>query len=126
MMYLQPSSLDALFRPRSVAILGASDDPTRISGRPVRYLIEGGFAGGIYPVNPNRETVQGLKAYKSLADLPETPDLALLAVPAGLTEQAVRDCVAQGIKGAVIFSAGYAEMGEDGLAIQDKHRQDRP
>lgn len=113
-----PTSLDALFRPRSVAILGASDDATRISGRPVRYLIEGGFKGSIYPVNPNRETVQGLKAYKSLAEVPETPDVALLAVPAALTEQAVRECVEKGVKGAVIFSAGYAESGEDGLAIQ--------
>lgn len=114
------ASLDHLFRPNSVAILGASDDATRISGRPVRYLIEGGFRGGIYPVNPNRETVQGLKAYKSLADLPEVPDIALLAVPAGLTEQAVRDCVEKGVKGAVIFSAGYAESGEEGLAIQGR------
>lgn len=112
------TSLDALFCPRSVAILGASDDATRISGRPVRYLIEGGFKGSIYPVNPNREMVQGLKAYKSLAEVPETPDVALLAVPAALTEQAVRECVEKGVKGAVIFSAGYAESGEDGLAIQ--------
>lgn len=115
-----PDGLDPLFRPRSVAILGASDDATRISGRPVRYLIEGGFKGGIYPVNPNRETVQGLKAYKTLADVPEIPDVAMLAVPAALTEQAVRECVAKGVKGAVIFSAGYAEMGEEGLAIQTR------
>lgn len=113
-----PTGLDALFRPRSVAILGASDDATRISGRPVRYLIEGGFKGNVYPVNPNRETVQGLTAYKSLADVPETPDVALLAVPSSLTEQAVRECVEKGVKGAVIFSAGYAESGEDGFAIQ--------
>lgn len=114
------TALDALFRPHSVAILGASDDPTRISGRPVRYLIEGGFKGPIYPVNPNRDTVQGLKAYKALADLPETPDVALLGVPASLTEQAVRECVEKGVKGAVVFSAGYAESGEDGLAIQKR------
>ena len=114
------TSLDALFRPRSVAILGASDDPTRISGRPVRYLLEGGFKGPLYPVNPNRDTVQGLKAYKTLADVPETPDVALLAVPAALTEQAVRECVEKGVKGAVIFSAGYAESGEEGLAIQKR------
>ncbi|MDP3898007.1 MAG: acetate--CoA ligase family protein, partial [Mesorhizobium sp.] len=117
---MSKTSLDYLFRPTSVAILGASDDATRISGRPVRYLIEGGFKGGIYPVNPNRETVQGLKAFKSLADVPEVPDVALLAVPAGLTEQAVRECVEKGVKGAVIFSAGYAESGEEGLAIQGR------
>ncbi len=95
----QAPSLDRLFNPRSVAILGASDDPTRISGRPVRYLIEGGFHGDIYPVNPNRETVQGLKAYKSLADCPQTPDVALVAVPLALTEGAIRDCVARGVAG---------------------------
>jgi acetate---CoA ligase (ADP-forming) len=112
------SSLDHLFRPRSVAILGASDDANRISGRPVRYLLEGGFEGEIYPVNPNRETVQGLKAYPNLAATPGVPDVALLAVPAALTEQAVRDCVAKGVRAAVIFSAGYAESGDDGVLIQ--------
>lgn len=117
------TGLDALFRPRSVAILGASDDPTRISGRPVRYLIEGKFQGAIYPVNPNRATVQGLPAFRSLADLPETPDVALLAVPAGLTEQAVRDCVDRGVKAAVIFSAGYAESGAEGQDIQARITQ---
>ncbi|MEI5677008.1 acetate--CoA ligase family protein [Mesorhizobium sp. CGMCC 1.15528] len=121
MKHVTPSAgLDALFRPSSVAILGASDDPTRISGRPLRYLLEGGFKGGIFPVNPNRETVQGVKAYKSLADVPAVPDVALLAVPASLTEQAVRDCIAKGIKGAVIFSAGYAESGEEGLEVQKR------
>lgn len=121
MMHAMPSSsLDALFRPRSVAILGASDDATRISGRPVRYLREGGFTGPIYPVNPNRETVQGLKAYRTLAEIPDAPDVALLAVPASITEQAVRECVEKGVKGAVIFSAGYAESGGEGVAIQQR------
>ncbi len=115
-----PASLDSLFTPRSVAILGASEDATRISGRPVRYLIEGGFKGDIYPVNPNRETVQGLKAYPSLADCPGVPDIAIVALPLGLTETAIRDCVARGVKGAVIFSAGYAESGDEGLAVQDR------
>jgi acyl-CoA synthetase (NDP forming) len=115
-----PSGLESLFRPRSVAILGASDDPTRISGRPVRYLIEGGFKGGIYPVNPNRETVQGLKAYPSLTAVPDAPDVALIAVPAGMTEAAVAECVACGVRGAVIFSAGYAESSADGLAMQQR------
>lgn len=112
------SSIDTLLRPRSVAIFGASDDPARISGRPLRYLLEAGFAGPIYPINPNRATVQGVTAYASLADAPQVPDVALIAVPASLTEQAVRDCVDKGVKGAVIFSAGYAESGEDGLAVQ--------
>lgn len=114
------SSIDTLLRPRSIAIFGASDDPTRISGRPLRYLLEAGFKEPIYPINPNRKTVQGVTAYASLADVPETPDVALIAVPAALTEQAVRDCVEKGVRGAVIFSAGYAESGEEGLAVQQR------
>lgn len=114
------SQLDNLFRPRSVAIFGASDDATRISGRPLRYLLEGGFEGPIYPINPKRDTVQGVKSYSSLADVPEVPDVALVAVPASLTEQALRDCVAKGVTAAVIFSAGYAESGEEGRAIQQR------
>lgn len=117
-----PSPLDRLFRPRSVAILGASDDPNRISGRPLRYIKEGGFKGGLYPINPNRTEVQGLKSYARLADLPEVPDVALLALPASATEQAVVDCVAAGVGAAVIFSAGYAEADEAGRALQDSIR----
>ncbi len=113
-------SLDVLFRPAAVAILGASDNPDRISGRPLRYLREGGFAGAIYPVNPNRSMVQGLPSYPSVAALPTAPDVALLAVPAEATEQAVRDCVARGVKAAVIFSAGYAESDAGGTALQDR------
>jgi acyl-CoA synthetase (NDP forming) len=120
MKHFMPNSLDALFRPGSVAILGASDDPNRISGRPLRYLLEGGFKGEIYPVNPNRETVQGVKAYPALAAVPAVPDIALLAVSASLTEAAVRECVEKGVRAAVIFSAGYAESGEEGLAIQQR------
>src|SRR6202012_1731573 len=68
------SGLTPLLAPRSVAVLGASSDPTRISGRPIAYMRAKGFQGGLYPINPNRAEVQGLKAYASIADLPETPD----------------------------------------------------
>ena len=73
------ASLTPLFAPRSVAVLGASSDPTRISGRPIAYMKAQGFQGALYPVNPNRAEVQGLKAYPSVADLPETPDVAIVA-----------------------------------------------
>lgn len=113
-------SLDPLLLPNSVALVGASDDVTRIGGRPLRYLREGKFAGQVFPVNPNRETVQGLKAFPSIAALPQTPDLAILAVPASSTLQAVRDCAARGVKAAVVFSAGFAETDDAGLAIQNE------
>ena len=112
------TDLDQMFRPRSIAILGASNDPNRISGRPLRYILEAGFKGAIYPVNPNRSEVQGVKAYARLSDVPTVPDIALLAVPAELTLQAVEECVAKGVRAAVIFSAGYAESGAAGVAVQ--------
>jgi len=114
------NSLSALFAPNSLALVGASDDVTRIGGRPLRYLREGGFAGAIYPVNPKRETVQGVKAYASVSALPETPDVALLAVPAAGTVQAVRECAERGVKAAIVFSAGFAETGDEGRALQDE------
>lgn len=114
------NSLSALLAPRSVALVGASDDVTRIGGRPLRYLREAGFAGAIYPVNPKRETVQGVPAFASVAALPETPDVAILAVPASGTVQAVRDCADRGVKAAIVFSAGFAETDQAGRAMQDE------
>lgn len=114
------TGLDHLMQPASVAIVGASSDPNRISGRAVRYLLEGNFGGDIYPVNPKRDEIQGLKAYPSLYSLPKVPDVALLFVPAAATEGAVRDCIAKGVRAAIICSAGYAESGDEGQVLQDR------
>lgn len=114
------NSLAPLLAPKSVALIGASDDPQRIGGRPLRYLREGGFAGAIYPVNPKRETVQGLRSYASLADLPATAEVAILAVPAAGTLDAVRACAAHKVKAAIVFSAGFAEADEAGRAAQEE------
>jgi acyl-CoA synthetase (NDP forming) len=116
-----PSTLAPLLKPRSIAVIGASDDPTRIGGRPVRYCKEH-FKGPVYPVNPNRQEVQGLKAYATARDLPEAVDCAILAVPAAATLRAVEDCVARGIKGMVVLSSGFAEMSPEGAAMQDRVR----
>ena len=110
----------ALMAPRSVALVGASDDVSRIGGRPLRYLREAGFAGRVLPVNPRRDSVQGLPAYPSIAALPETPDTAILALPAAATLQAVEDCAARGVRSAVIFSAGFAETGLEGEYLQSR------
>lgn len=111
-------AFSSLLAPRSVAIVGASDDPTRIGGRPLRYLRESGFKGAVLPVNPKRETVQGLPAFASIAALPSVPDTAILAVPSHLTRQAVEECARAGVKSAIVFSAGFAETGEDGARLQ--------
>jgi len=114
------NAISSLLAPRSIALVGASDDVTRIGGRPLRYLREAGYKGAVYPVNPNRQIVQGLKSYSSILDLPESPDLAVLAVPASGTLAAVRDCAKRGVKVATIFSAGFAETDESGRALQEE------
>src|SRR5271170_2979648 len=114
------SSLTPLLAPRSVAVLGASSDPTRISGRPIAYMRAQGFQGALYPINPNRTEVQGLKAYPSIADLPETPDVAIVAVAAEVAAPAVEELGKRGVKGIIMFTAGFAEMDEAGEAAQLK------
>ena len=114
----RPSGLDALMTPRSVAIIGASDDATRIGGRPLRYLLERGYRGRVYPVNPRRDTVQGLPALASIADAPGPVDLAVVAVPASAAGTALEACAACGVGAAVVFSSGFAEMGAAGAEAQ--------
>ena len=115
-------TLRPLVSPRSVAVIGASDDPTRIGGRPLAYMLRSGFAGPLWPVNPKRETIQGLKAYASVADLPEAPDACIVAVPAAMVPDTLEACAAKGAKAAVVFSSGFAEMGEEGRIAQDRIR----
>ena len=116
---LDPASLVAMLRPRSVALVGASNDPTRIGGRPLRYYLENGFAGAVYPINPNRSEIQGVKAYPNLASLPEAPDLVLLAIPASGVVAVAEEAAAKGAKAMVIFSSGFAEMDDgEGAAMQ--------
>jgi acyl-CoA synthetase (NDP forming) len=114
------SALDPMLRPKSVAIIGASDDATRIGGRPIAYMLQQGFTGAIWPVNPKRETVQGLKAYASPAALPAAPDVAIIAVPSDAALEAIDALGAKGCRAAIVFTAGFAEVSEAGAAAQDK------
>lgn len=112
------AGLDAFFNARSVAIIGASDDITKIGGRPVQLLRKYGYAGDIYPVNPKAGMVQGLQAYASILDTPTAPELAILAVPVSATLQAVQDCATRGVRAAIVLSAGFAEASPEGAALQ--------
>ena len=113
-------ALGRLLDPRSVAIVGASDDKLRIGGRPIAYMRSQGYQGRLLPVNPNRPQIQGLAAYASVAALPETPDVAIVAVAARLAPQVVADLGARGTAAAIVFSAGFAEMGEEGAQLQQQ------
>ena len=112
------NALGRLLNPRSVAIVGASDDRLRIGGRPIAYMREQGFQGLLMPVNPNRSTIQGLPAFASVEALPQAPDVAIVAVAARLAPQVVADLAARGTPAAIVFSAGFAEMGEAGAALE--------
>ena len=113
-------TLESLLAPRSVAVVGASDNPNKVGGRPIRYLLEQGFRGAIYPVNPRQDQVQGIVARASLADLPEVPDVAILCVGAEQAEEQLAACARLGIPNALLFASGYAEVGAEGLQRQQR------
>ena len=112
--------LQALVDPRSIAVIGASADAARIGGRTIYFLQRHGYAGRIYPVSHRGGAVQGLESYPDIASVPETPDLAVISIPgAGVLEQLER-CATSGVKAAIVFSAGFSEIGAEGAAEQDR------
>ena len=117
------SKLACLFEPRSVAVIGASDDRTKYGNRVMQSIIEAGYAGPIYGVNPNIATVLGRKAYPSMRDLPEPVELAFIVIPAKAVLDSVKDCIAAGVKGLVIITAGFGETGAEGLAAEAEIRK---
>lgn len=114
----QNASLTALFAPRSIAVVGASTSAQKIGGIPVDYQRRFGFDGAVYPVNPNADRIQDLPAWPSLRAIGQPVDLAILAVPSPLVDAAFDDAVAAGVKGVVLFSSGFAEIGDAGAAAQ--------
>ena len=104
------ASIDALFAPRSVAVIGASTDPARVSGRPLSFLREWAFAGELAVVNPRRDTVQGYPSYPDVASLPFSPELAVVCVPADGVLAALEQCASRGVRAAVVFAAGFGEI----------------
>ena len=112
----------ALLSPRSVAIVGQSNDAAKTAGRPLKYLRQAGYAGNIYPINPRRETVLGERAWPSLASLPEIPDHAYIVTPTEGAVAAVAECGAAGVPVATILANGFAEAGEAGHAREAELR----
>ncbi|MGD2271296.1 MAG: acetate--CoA ligase family protein [Desulfobacterales bacterium] len=110
--------LDTLFRPKKVAVIGASTKELSIGNRVIKNLIDFGFTGEIYPINPKADEVRGLKAYKSILDCPENIDVVHMVIPAKFVPQAVEDCGKMGVKNIIINSGGFSETGPDGEAIE--------
>jgi acyl-CoA synthetase (NDP forming) len=111
------TNIDALVKPGSIAIIGASRDPDRLGGRPLA-LLKKTFSGALYPVNSRQPEVQGLPSYPSVLDLPETPDLALVLVAADDAVAAAEDAARRGARAAIVFSSGFAEAGGRGAELQ--------
>lgn len=111
--------LDALFNPQSVAIVGASSDPKKLSGRAIHYMKTYGFKGQLYPVNPTSPEIQGLTSYPSVSAIPGPVDQAVIIVPSARVEDALRDCASKGVKVVQVLSSGFGEMGPEGKAAQD-------
>ena len=117
---MSPLDLRRIFSPKSVAVIGASADLTQIGGRAVQSLLAHGFTGAIYPVNPKYADVAGLKCYSRIGEVPGEVDLAVIAVGATHVPDLLRQCAEKGVHSALIFSAGFAEIGSDGKKLQDE------
>jgi acetyltransferase len=116
-------SLDPIFEPRSVAVVGATVTPGAVGSILMRNLLENPFGGVVYPVNPKRHAVHGVHCYPSLAALPKPVDLAVVATPAATVPGVVKECVDNGIPGAILISAGFSELGAEGRRLEDEIRQ---
>lgn len=116
-------SFHRLFHPRGIAIIGASADATRIGGHPLRALQTAGYKGGIFPVNPRYREINGLACYPACSAIGAQCDVAIIAVPAALVAQAVRDCGDAGIGFAIILTAGFRETGPEGAKLEADLKQ---
>ncbi|RLE41855.1 hypothetical protein DRJ48_04710, partial [Candidatus Woesearchaeota archaeon] len=113
-------NLDKLLNPSSIAIIGASNVPHKVGNNVVKNLLDYGFRGRIYPINLKEPTILGLKAYKSVLDVPDSIDLAVVAIPARFVPAAVEECGRKGIPFVVVISAGFGELGEEGKHLEEE------
>lgn len=120
---MNPAVSAALLRPRSIALVGISDDPSKTASRPLRFLRAAGYEGTIYNVNPSRDLVQGEKAYPSLAALPEVPEHAFILTNSDLAVEAVAECGRLGIRVVTILAGGFSESGPEGSAREQRLRE---
>lgn len=112
--------LDAVFRPQSVALIGASTTPGKLGYDILYNLINAGFTGPVYPINPKADEILGLKAYRDIGSTPAPADLAVIVIPARMVIDAIKDCGKAGVKSAVIITGGFAEAGEEGEKMQQE------
>ena len=126
--------LEVFFRPKTVAVIGATENPGSVGRTLLWNLVTSPFGGTVYPVNPKRPSVLGVKAYKSISDIPEQVDLAVIVTPPPSIPGIIRECGENGVRGAIVISAGFKEIGPEGAALErrwwmrraGRHSGDRP
>jgi len=114
------SQLDAVLKPKSVAVIGASTSPDKLGNEIMRNILDGGFKGDVYPINPKADVILDRPCHVSVKDIAEAPDLAVIIIPARFVPQAVQECGEAGVKGAVIITGGFSEAGPEGEALQQQ------
>jgi acetyltransferase len=112
--------LDAIFAPKSVAVIGATERSGSVGRTILWNLISSPFGGVVFPVNPKRQNILGIKAYPDLTSLPEPVDLVVIATPAASIPDIIRQCVEVGVRGAIVLSAGFKEIGAAGVELSSK------
>ncbi|MBI5074171.1 MAG: acetate--CoA ligase family protein [Nitrospirae bacterium] len=112
--------LDTLFYPKSVAVIGASQDSQKVGFAILNNLQKFGYQDKIFPINPKADQILGIKTYKSIFDVPEEIDLAVVSIPAAMVPDCIRDCIKRGIRSAVIISAGFKEAGSAGILLEEE------
>ncbi|MCX6070315.1 MAG: acetate--CoA ligase family protein, partial [Chloroflexi bacterium] len=117
-LHYESRALDSIFAPRNVALLGASENPGSVGRTLLWNLISNPFGGAVFPVNPKRSNVLGIKAYPNMASVPERVDLAVIATPAPSVPGLISECVDAGVKGAIVISAGFKETGKAGVELE--------
>ena len=116
-LHQEPHPLDAIFQPKTVAVIGATETAGSVGRTVLWNLISSPFGGTVFPVNPKRPAVLGIKAYPSIKEIPAKVDLIVVCTPAPSVPGIIREAVGCGVKGAVVISAGFAELGEEGKKL---------
>ena len=112
------SGLQAFFTPQTIAVIGATEKPGSVGRTIVRNLLGSPFGGTVFPVNPNRSSVLGIKAHPRIGDVPDAIDLAIVATPAPTVPDLIGECVAAGVRAAIIASGGFKETGAEGAELE--------
>ena len=112
--------LDAILKPKSVAVIGASTSPDKIGYEILKNILDSGFKGSVYPINPKADVILDLPCHKTVKDIAEPPDLAVVIIPARFVPQAIQECGEASVKGAVIITGGFSEAGQEGEALQNQ------